>query len=85
MAEPLFYAGVLVRVRPDVWAEGLAALAAVDGVELHHQDIETGRVVATVETRAMEQQESVIRTIRGLPGVLLAEPVYAYATEGESA
>ena len=85
MADRVFYAGILVRFRPDAWAEGLEALTAVDGVLIHHEEAETGRVVATVETGVLDQQEAVIQTIRALPGVLLAEPVYAYATEGESA
>lgn len=84
MSDPAFYAGILVRFRADAWAEGLVALAGLEGVEIHHQDPESGRVVATVATEALKQQETVMREVRALPGVLLAEPVYAYRdAEGE--
>ena len=78
MSDPQFYAGILVRFDPEAWAEGLVRLAAIEGVVVHHEEPESGRVVATLETEALDQQETLMRTIRALPGVLLAEPVYAY-------
>ena len=72
------YSGILVRLRPEAFDEGLAALSVLEDVEVHHREPETGRVVVVVESEALAGQEEALHRIRAVPGVVLAEPVYHY-------
>lgn len=75
------YSGILIRLQPDAWDEGLARLGAVPDIEIHHREAETGRVIVVVESEGLAGQEGALKAIRDLPGVILAEPVYHYAPE----
>ena len=75
------YSGILVRLRSNAWDEGLARLGAICDVEVHHREAATGRVVVVVESPGLAGQEEALKAIRGVPGVILAEPVYHYAPE----
>ena len=75
------YSGILVRLQPDEWDEGLRRLVDVPDIEIHHREPETGRVIVVVESEGLAGQEEALKAIRDLPGVILAEPVYHYAPE----
>ena len=71
-------AGVVVRVTPDALTQVAAGLAGLPGVEVHHLEATTGRVVITVETVRPDDEEDRLLRIRQEPGVLGAELVYHY-------
>ena len=75
------YSGILVRLQPDAWDEGLNRLGALTTIEIHHREPQTGRVIVVVESEGLAGQEAALKAIRDLPGVILAEPVYHYAPE----
>jgi nitrate reductase NapD len=68
--------GILVVVPPDRYEEALAALGALDGVEVHHTDPATGRIVVTQEGETVGDEVAGLRRIKALPCVTLAEMVY---------
>ena len=58
---------------------------ALGTIEIHHHEVETGRVIVVVESEGLAGQEGALKAIRDLPGVVLAEPVYHYAPAPEDA
>ena len=55
----------------------------MNGVEVHHQDAASGKLVITLEAPSVEMSVEMLRSIRTVSGVLLAEPVYHYLDDGE--
>jgi nitrate reductase NapD len=74
----MLYAGILVVLRPEAWEPGLDRLAAIPGVEVHHTEPASSRVVVVVEAADLPAQEAALNGIRAVTGVLVAEPVYHY-------
>jgi len=66
---------VVPAVRVD---ESVRALGGLSGVEVHHVHAESGRIIVVLESASLAEQEQGLVQIRGLPGVILAEPVYHY-------
>lgn len=75
--------GIVVGLSKDDFPEGLAALSALPGVQVHHQDPAQHRLVVTQETDTTEEQEEGLRRIQALPCVLHAALVHHYFEEGE--
>ena len=75
------FAGILVMFRPEAFASGVEALEALEGVEVHHQEAASGKVVVVAETEDVRGQEQTLHRLREVPGVLVAEPVYYYRPE----
>jgi nitrate reductase NapD len=71
-------AGVVVRARLDDVSQVVAGLAGLAGVEVHHIDAPTGRVVITLETERDDHEEAHLERVRREPGVITAELVYHY-------
>jgi nitrate reductase NapD len=69
-------AGILVRTRPSHLADVATILSRLPGVEVHHQEAATGRLVVTLETTTIEAQETGLTSIQGLVGVVGAALVY---------
>ena len=72
------YAAVFVRLRAEGAEEALSAIRAIEGVEVHHLDASTGRLIVTTGAPGMDAQTSRLAELRRVEGVLVAEPVYAY-------
>ena len=61
-----------------------ADLAAIPGVEVHHTDPATGRLIVVQEADDVHAEMAGLMAIKARPHVRLAEMVYHYfATEGE--
>ena len=71
-------AGVVVRVTPDALTQVAAGLAGLPGVDVHHLEATTGRVVITLETDRQDDEGNRLERLRREPGVLSAELVYHY-------
>jgi len=56
----------------------LVILADVSGVEVHHHDAETGRIVITQEAETIHDEVAGLERIKALPDIILAEMVSHY-------
>lgn len=70
--------GILVVAAPAHLDEVAAALAALPGVEVHHREAASGRLIVVQEAQTVEQEVDGLRRIQHLPHVALAELVYHY-------
>jgi nitrate reductase NapD len=68
--------GILVVVPAADTAVAVAELDALPGVEVHHTHPETGRIVVTIEAETVPDEVELLRRIKALPRVVLAEMVY---------
>ena len=76
--------GILVVVPPERLAECAADLATLPGVEIHHTDPATGRLIVVQEAPDVAAEMAGLAAIKARPHVRLAEMVNHYfATEGE--
>ena len=74
---------IVVGLAKEDFPEGLVALSALPGVEVHYLEPEQHRLVVTQETATTEQQEEGLRRIQALPCVLHAALVHHYFEEGD--
>lgn len=68
--------GILVVAAPGQLAQVQTALAALPGVEVHHSDEATGRVVVVQEATDVDAETAGFTRIKSLPGVIDAALVY---------
>jgi nitrate reductase NapD len=69
--------------RPESRERVVAALNALEGVEVHQVDEATGRIVAVQEAVDIHEEIAGVRRIKALPDVIMAEMVYHYLAEDE--
>ncbi len=70
--------GVVVRSHQEDLVAVAARLAHLPGIDVHHLEAATGRVIITLETDSSDQEEMRMESVRREPGVLSAELVYHY-------
>jgi nitrate reductase NapD len=76
--------GILVVVPPERLPECAADLETLPGVEVHHADPATGRLIVVQEADDVAAEMAGLTRIKARPHVHLAEMVYHYfAPEGE--
>ena len=76
--------GILVVVPPERLADCAADLATLPGVEVHHTDPATGRLIVVQEADDVAAEIAGLTAIKARPHVRMAEMVYHYfANEGE--
>jgi len=81
---PMNLSGILVVVPPERMAECAADLATLPGVEVHHSDPATGRLIVVQEADDVAAEMAGLTAIKARPHVRMAEMVYHYfANEGE--
>ncbi|HSO84147.1 chaperone NapD [Thiocapsa sp.] len=68
--------GILVVVPPARIEDATRELNALPGVEVHHTEPSTGRIVVVQEAETVEQEIAALSRIKALSGVMLAEMVY---------
>lgn len=73
--------GVLVVARPDALPLVVDALGELPGVEVHQQDPATSRLVAVLEAEDIQAEVDLLKRIKSLPGVAMAEMVTHYFEE----
>ena len=74
--------GVVVSVPPSRLAEASRRLRALPGVDVHHVDLATGRIVITLETSEGVDPVAELQHIQLLPDVLGADLVYHVVDSG---
>ncbi|MDP2787952.1 MAG: chaperone NapD [Pseudomonadota bacterium] len=75
--------GILVMAKPESHGLVVAALNALEGVEVHQVDAATGRIVAVQEAEDIHAEIEGVKRIKALPNVIMAEMVYHYLAEDE--
>lgn len=75
--------GILVVAKPEFLDQVVETLNALEGVEVHQVDAETGRIVAVQEAADIHAEIEGIKRIKALPHVIMAEMVYHYLAEDE--
>jgi nitrate reductase NapD len=68
--------GILVVVAPEKVDSTIESLNAMDGIDVHHIDRPSGRIVITQEAEAIHDEVDGLKRIRALPGIILAEMSY---------
>jgi len=70
--------GIVVVVPAAHVEAAIGALGQLPGVEVHHTDRATGRIVVTQQATSVGAEVEGLRRIQALPNVILAEMVYHY-------
>ena len=68
--------GILVIVSPDRVDSMVDHLSGLDGIDVHHIEAATGRIVITQEAESISDEVDGLKRIRALPGIILAEMSY---------
>lgn len=69
MSMPAHVAGLLVVVQPGSLEEIANLIGESPGAEVHIREPETGRLVVTLETPSLREQEAGFKAIANMPGV----------------
>lgn len=75
--------GVLVVARPEALSSVSTSIAALPGVEVHHEDHSSGRLVAVLEAENIQAEIELLKRIQAVPGVAMAEMVTHYFEEDD--
>ena len=68
--------GILVIVSQDRVESMVVQLNGLAGIDVHHIEAATGRIVITQEAETIEAEVDGLKRIRALPGIVLAEMSY---------
>ncbi len=75
--------GILVITTPEHFEESVSNLNNLPGVEVHHTDPNTGRIVVVQEAENVAAEVEGLRRIKRLPHVIVAEMVYHYLADDD--
>lgn len=75
--------GILVVAAPGHFETTIENLNGLEGVEVHHTDPETGRIVIVQEAENVGAEVDGLKRIKQLPHVTVAEMVYHYLAEDD--
>jgi nitrate reductase NapD len=73
--------GILVVVPPEHTRATIDRLQALPGIDVHHTDAASGRIVITQEAENITAEIDGLKRIRALPDIILAEMSYHYFGE----
>ncbi|MDZ7753820.1 MAG: chaperone NapD [Gammaproteobacteria bacterium] len=73
--------GILVVATPPHMAAVVAELDALPGVEVHHTDPPSGRIIVVQEAESIDDEVAGLKRIKQLPHVVMAEMAYHYFAE----
>jgi nitrate reductase NapD len=76
--------GILVVTAPDNMDATVARLQQMEGIDVHHTDAPTGRIIITQEAETIHDEVDGLKQIRTLPGIILAEMSYHHFEEDHS-
>lgn len=68
--------GILVVTAPEHTGNVVETLQGLPGIDVHHVDAATGRIVITQEAETISAEVDGLRRIRALPHIVLAEMSY---------
>ncbi|HHJ20035.1 MAG TPA: nitrate reductase formation protein NapD [Gammaproteobacteria bacterium] len=73
--------GILVIVAQEHFTTAIRTLNTLPGVEVHHSDEATGRIILVQEAENVGAEVEGLKRIKALPHISLAEMVYHYIEE----
>lgn len=73
--------GILVIVAKEHFLSSIDVLNALPGVEVHHTETATGRIILVQEAANVGAEVAGLKRIKSLPHISLAEMVYHYIEE----
>ena len=73
--------GILVVVPPQRTEATVEHLKSLPGIDVHHIDAASGRIVITQEAESIPAEVDGLKRIRALPDIILAEMSYHYFGE----
>jgi nitrate reductase NapD len=73
--------GILVVSTPEHTSEVIDRLEGLSGIDVHHVDATTGKIVITQEAESIHDEVEGLKRIRALPGIILAEMSCHYFEE----
>jgi len=73
--------GILVIVSPEKVNSTIEKLSALEGIDVHHIDLPSGRIIITQEAESIHDEVEGLKHIRALPGIILAEMSYHHFEE----
>lgn len=73
--------GVLVVAKPQWLEQVVDSLNALEGVEVHQVDGDSGRIVAVLEAEDINAEIARLKEIKAQPHVIVAEMVYHYLAD----
>ena len=68
--------GILVITAPEYTGKVCEQLQELSGIDVHHVDAATGRIVITQEAETINDEVDGLKRIRALPHIILAEMSY---------
>ena len=68
--------GILVVTAPEHTGNTIETLQGLPGIDVHHVDAATGRIVITQEAETIRAEIEGLKRIRALPHITLAEMSY---------
>ncbi len=80
---PAHVAGLLVVVRPECLEEVARLIGGSPGAEVHVREPQTGRLVVTVDTPTLREQEARFKAISSISGVCSVDLVCHYVDPGD--
>jgi nitrate reductase NapD len=75
--------GILVIVSPQRVDSMVDHLNGMDGIDVHHIEAATGRIVITQEAATISDEVDGLKRMQALPGIILAEMSYHYFEEDQ--
>jgi len=76
--------GIVVAVPPAKVNEGVAALNAINNIEVHQADESSGQIVIVQEADNVNLEIDGLKKIKALPMVTYAEMVYHYVADDQN-
>lgn len=73
--------GILVVATPQNLGAVVADLTALPGVEVHHTDPPSGRIIVVQEAESIDEEVAGLKRIKQLSRVVMAEMAYHYFAE----
>ena len=75
---------ILVYTSPSNIEDLKSSLCALPGIEVHHQCLDTGRLIVIQEALDEKTEMDGLRRIKDLPHVMAAEMFYHYVDDGNT-
>ena len=70
--------GVAIRLRPEFMGSVKSKLNTINGLEIHAEDMDSGRLAITLEDRDTKEMTEAIAEIEAIEGVVMVNPVYIH-------
>ena len=74
---------ILIVVHPEKLEQTIKTLNTLPGIDVHHSDIATGRIVITQEADSITAEVDGLKQLKAMPDIIVAEMVNHYFENDE--